>query len=168
MERRPGSAWGGLPPLVLTATLLLPTASWGYLAGAPAVAPLSFAARSQGARSLRQGPLMVTAASKGATDFGAMQAKKPRPMKPHLDGETEVFCNREINMQQIRAVGFDMDYTLAQYNLEFELLAYEGAKRKLVENLGYPVSGIASSFKGTGLMQPLQLYLVSVGLVVEC
>jgi hypothetical protein len=25
-----------------------------------------------------------------------------------------VFCNREINMQQIRAVGFDMDYTLAQ------------------------------------------------------
>jgi len=55
-----------------------------------------------------------------------------------LDGETEVFCNREINMQQIRAIGFDMDYTLAQYNLAFELLAYDGAKLKLVDTLGYP------------------------------
>jgi len=57
---------------------------------------------------------------------------------PLLDGETEVFCNREINMQQIRAIGFDMDYTLAQYNLAFELLAYDGAKQKLVDTLGYP------------------------------
>lgn len=59
--------------------------------------------------------------------------------KAALDGDTEVFCNREINMQQIRAIGFDMDYTLAQYNLAFELLAYDGAKAKLVEKLGYPV-----------------------------
>eukprot|EP00624_Nannochloropsis_granulata_P006912 evm.model.NODE_5412_length_28386_cov_19.897308.2 len=57
---------------------------------------------------------------------------------PLLDGEIEVFCNREINMQQIRAIGFDMDYTLAQYNLAFELLAYDGAKQKLVDTLGYP------------------------------
>ena len=73
-----------------------------------------------------------------ATDTTKLQHTKP--LKNIIDGDTEVFCNREINMQQIRAVGFDMDYTLAQYNLDFELLAYEGAKVKLVENLGYPVS----------------------------
>lgn len=56
-----------------------------------------------------------------------------------VDGDAEVFCNREINMQQIRAVGFDMDYTLAQYNIDFELLAYDGAKQKLVDTFGYPV-----------------------------
>ena len=32
------------------------------------------------------------------------------------DATREIFCNRELNMQQIEAVGFDMDYTLAQYN----------------------------------------------------
>jgi len=56
------------------------------------------------------------------------------------EGETAIFCNREINMKTIRAIGFDMDYTLAQYNEAFELLAYEGAKKKLVNMLGYPVS----------------------------
>ena len=41
-------------------------------------------------------------------------------------------------MDQIQAVGFDMDYTLAQYQQEFDLLAYNGAKQKLVDWLGYP------------------------------
>jgi hypothetical protein len=31
-----------------------------------------------------------------------------------------------------------MDYTLAQYNAKFEMLAFEGAKKKLVNMLGYP------------------------------
>lgn len=35
----------------------------------------------------------------------------------------EIFCNRALNMKRIKAVGFDMDYTLAQYIPEtFELL----------------------------------------------
>ena len=78
-------------------------------------------------------------------------ARRARPIKPVLDGDREVFCNREVNMQQIRAVGFDMDYTLAQYNLDFELLAYDGAKQKLVENLGYPVR----AFLGRGGDRPI-------------
>ena len=64
-------------------------------------------------------------------------------------------------MEQIGAIGFDMDWTLAQYNDEFDLLAFEGAKvcvyillllykhkflkefitfsqQKLVQDLGYP------------------------------
>lgn len=31
-----------------------------------------------------------------------------------------------------------MDYTLAQYYSTFDLLAFEGARHKLVHNLGYP------------------------------
>lgn len=50
-----------------------------------------------------------------------------------------IFCNRSLNMKSIVAVGFDMDYTLAQYKPEtFEAMAYEGTVRKLVTNLGYP------------------------------
>lgn len=50
-----------------------------------------------------------------------------------------IFCNRSLNMKSIVAVGFDMDYTLAQYKPEtFESLAYEGTVRKLVYDLGYP------------------------------
>jgi hypothetical protein len=52
--------------------------------------------------------------------------------------ETTIFCNRELNINTISAVGFDMDYTLARYKPEFELLAYTGAKDKLVRSLGYP------------------------------
>lgn len=51
----------------------------------------------------------------------------------------EVFCNRSLNMRNITAVGFDMDYTLAQYKPEtFEALAYYGTIEKLVKDLRYP------------------------------
>lgn len=50
----------------------------------------------------------------------------------------DLFCNREINMNEVDAIGFDMDFTLAGYNREFDLLAYNGAKEKLVNWLGYP------------------------------
>jgi len=51
----------------------------------------------------------------------------------------EVFCNRALNMKRVMAVGFDMDYTLAQYIPQsFELLAHRGAMDKLVNFMGYP------------------------------
>ena len=51
----------------------------------------------------------------------------------------DVFCNRELNLGTIRAIGFDMDYTLAQYKQPaFDKLAFDGAKDKLVKVLGYP------------------------------
>ena len=56
----------------------------------------------------------------------------------HLTSATDLFCNRELNMQQIEAVGFDMDWTLAQYNEAFDLLAYNGAKEKLITLFNYP------------------------------
>lgn len=51
----------------------------------------------------------------------------------------DIFCNRELKLSGIRAIGFDMDYTLAQYQQPaFDRLAFDGAKQKLVHNLGYP------------------------------
>lgn len=51
----------------------------------------------------------------------------------------DVFCNRELKQEKLAAVGFDMDYTLAQYKQPaFDKLAFDGAKEKLVHKLGYP------------------------------
>jgi hypothetical protein len=51
----------------------------------------------------------------------------------------DVFCNRELKLSAIRAVGFDMDYTLAQYQQPaFDQLAFDGAKEKLFSALGDP------------------------------
>jgi len=57
----------------------------------------------------------------------------------HLITHTDMFCNRELNMVNVDVVGFDMDWTLAQYNEAFDLLAYNGAKEKLVADFGYPI-----------------------------
>lgn len=54
-----------------------------------------------------------------------------------------IFCNRSLNMAGIKAVGFDMDYTLAQYKPEsFEVLAHEKTVKKLVSAFGYPKVGV--------------------------
>lgn len=65
----------------------------------------------------------------------------------------QIFCNRSLNMKNILAVGFDMDYTLAQYKPEtFESLAYEGTIRKLVYDLGYPRE-VSLSYHLSSLLQ---------------
>jgi 5' nucleotidase family len=51
----------------------------------------------------------------------------------------DIFCNRELRLDNIAAIGFDMDYTLAQYQQPaFDQLAFDGAKEKLVRKFGYP------------------------------
>lgn len=50
----------------------------------------------------------------------------------------QIFCNVELNAENLEAVGFDMDFTLAQYNEAFDLLAFDGAKERLCKLLGYP------------------------------
>ncbi|KAL7432680.1 hypothetical protein ACHAXH_008482 [Discostella pseudostelligera] len=57
----------------------------------------------------------------------------------HPISSNDVFCNRELRLDNLRAIGFDMDYTLAQYQQpQFDKLAFDGAKAKLVHSLGYP------------------------------
>ncbi|KAG8632470.1 hypothetical protein MANES_18G026700v8 [Manihot esculenta] len=70
----------------------------------------------------------------------------------------QIFCNRSLNMRNILAVGFDMDYTLAQYIPEtFESLAYEGTIKKLVYDLGYPQELLGWSFDWKYMVRGLVL-----------
>jgi 5'-nucleotidase len=49
-----------------------------------------------------------------------------------------VFCNRTLNLRAIRAVGYDMDYTLVHYQVDaWEQRAYTYLQQKLLEQ-GWP------------------------------
>ncbi len=62
----------------------------------------------------------------------------PTPVPP----ERRVWCNRTLNMRAIRAVGYDMDYTLVHYRTEvWERAAFERALVPL-ERRGWPVGGL--------------------------
>jgi len=53
-----------------------------------------------------------------------------------------VFCNRTLNMRSVRAVGFDMDYTLVHYDERaWEQHAYDHVLERLLA-LGLPVSDL--------------------------
>jgi hypothetical protein len=57
-----------------------------------------------------------------------------------------------------QAVGFDMDYTLAQYKAEtFEALAHRQTITKLVEYFGYPPQLMELTFDWTYMMRGLIL-----------
>lgn len=50
-----------------------------------------------------------------------------------------IFVNRALRMETIRCVGFDLDWTLADYErLPLERLVFELARERLIEHHGYP------------------------------
>jgi 5'-nucleotidase len=56
--------------------------------------------------------------------------------------QRRVWCNRTLNLRAIRAVGYDMDYTLVHYRTEeWERAAFEGALGPLAQR-GWPVQGL--------------------------
>lgn len=74
-----------------------------------------------------------------------------------IDPKNRIYCNRSLNMRNIKAVGFDMDYTLALYKPEeFELLAYQETLKKLV-NVGYPESILGWSFNTDHMIRGLAI-----------
>jgi HAD superfamily 5'-nucleotidase-like hydrolase len=53
-----------------------------------------------------------------------------------------VYCNRTLNMRSIRAIGYDMDYTLVHYRVAaWEQRAYEHVRDRLVAR-GWPCAGL--------------------------
>ncbi len=53
----------------------------------------------------------------------------------------QVFVNRNLRMDRIEAVGFDMDYTIAMYHLQrLETLAFRMTLARMIDALGYPPS----------------------------
>ncbi|KAL6295707.1 hypothetical protein ACE6H2_003849 [Prunus campanulata] len=95
----------------------------------------------------------------GSTDGGQQPCVWSSPQGGcKIDIRKQIFCNRSLNMKNILAVGFDMDYTLAQYKPEtFESLAYDGTIRKLVYDLGYPRELLDWSFDWTYMVRGLVL-----------
>ena len=54
-----------------------------------------------------------------------------------------VFCNRTLNMRSVKAVGYDMDYTLVHYKVDaWEQRAYAHLKERLLA-LNWPVADLA-------------------------
>lgn len=52
----------------------------------------------------------------------------------------KVFCNRTLNMRAIKAIGYDMDYTLIHYHVDqWEERAYEHMKQRFLDS-GWPVA----------------------------
>jgi len=54
-----------------------------------------------------------------------------------------VFCNRTLNFRALRAIGYDMDYTLVDYRVDvFERRVYDFARERLLRE-GWPVEDLA-------------------------
>lgn len=50
-----------------------------------------------------------------------------------------IFVNRTLNLKKIKAIGFDMDYTIVRYNSEaFEEFSHRETLKKLVTEKAYP------------------------------
>jgi HAD superfamily 5'-nucleotidase-like hydrolase len=71
-------------------------------------------------------------------------AAAPKPLD--IPRELRVFVNRNLRLDKIEMVGFDMDYTLALYNqARIEELSIRATLEKLVTTKGYPeaIRGLA-------------------------
>ena len=85
-------------------------------------------------------------------------------LMPTIHMHKKIFCNRALNMKSIVAVGFDMDYTLAQYRSDtFETLAYHGTIKKLVYDLGYPRE--VCNFVFNAHKSNFNCFLCSIGII---
>ena len=56
-----------------------------------------------------------------------------------IASENRIFVNRTLNLNSIKLIGFDMDYTLATYDVPaFEAKAYQIVQEKLIRDYKYP------------------------------
>ena len=66
-------------------------------------------------------------------------ANHEHPEVPHGRG---IYCNRTLNMRSVRAIGYDMDYTLVDYRVAaFEQMVYAQARERLASE-GWPMDGL--------------------------
>ncbi len=65
-----------------------------------------------------------------------------------LPQSRRIFTNRTLRMEKIRHVGFDLDWTLADYHHDtMSLLAFELTLERLVERHGYPKGILRADFR---------------------
>ncbi len=76
-----------------------------------------------------------------------------------------IFCNRTLNLRSVKAIGYDMDYTLIHYQVaQWEQAAFEHARAKLIAK-GWPLDQTA--FDPTEMIRGLVVDL-ELGNVVKC
>jgi HAD superfamily 5'-nucleotidase-like hydrolase len=69
----------------------------------------------------------------------ALLATPPSALHREVPRARQIFVNRNLRMDKIEAVGFDMDYTVAMYHLQrLETLAFRMTLARMIETLGYP------------------------------
>jgi HAD superfamily 5'-nucleotidase-like hydrolase len=83
------------------------------------------------------------------------------PIEAQPPKSRRIYCNRDLRLDQIEAVGFDMDYTLAIYHQDaIDQLSVEATAQKLVAR-GYPTSlfdmTYATRFPIRGLLVDVKL-----------
>jgi HAD superfamily 5'-nucleotidase-like hydrolase len=67
-----------------------------------------------------------------------------------------IYINRTLNMKRIKAIGFDMDYTIVRYQTEaFERFTYTEVLKKLVSDKKYPDEILNLSFDFNRVIQGL-------------
>ena len=80
------------------------------------------------------------------------------PEEMHLPHARKVFALRNIHFWGVKAVGFDMDYTLSHYRSpEIDDLAFKKASRLLVQEQGYPKWLLEQHFDPTFAIRGLVL-----------
>lgn len=69
------------------------------------------------------------------------------PAGIHLPHARKIFALRDIHFREVKAVGFDMDYTLSHYRSpEIDDLAFRKSSLLLVRELGYPAWLLEQAF----------------------
>jgi HAD superfamily 5'-nucleotidase-like hydrolase len=67
-----------------------------------------------------------------------------------------IYINRTLNMKKIKAIGFDMDYTIVRYNSEaFEKYTHQETLKKLVNDKNYPSEILNLQFEFNRVIQGL-------------
>src|SRR5262249_18307473 len=70
--------------------------------------------------------------------------------------QKRIYANRNLRMQDVQLIGFDMDYTLAIYNqVEMERLSIQLTLKKLVDNRGYPEEIVGLEYRPEWAMRGL-------------
>lgn len=90
----------------------------------------------------------------------ALDTTEKRPNKGseiEYTSKNRIFCNRALNMNDIEAVGFDMDHTLAAYTEKFEHLAFHLSCNRLVDTFGYPSAVNSLTYDPTFMMRGVVL-----------
>ncbi|MCJ8346205.1 HAD-IG family 5'-nucleotidase, partial [bacterium] len=72
-----------------------------------------------------------------------------------LESWQRVYTNRNLKLENVSHMGFDMDHTLAVYHEKLEELAFDLSIKNLVENLGYDKKILEFKYRYGGVIRGL-------------